>query len=482
KFGKHDHEKRALTTRAPSPIRDDVKTYVAAGLSETQIRRAVTIDHPQWAAQKQVRSLVGYYRTKDHPSSFSLSDLRDWCIERSQTPAHTPTESDTPFVPYFKLNDITEMFVFITTRRLLSTASLSVYLQVDGTYKLNWNNFPVLVCGTSDAQRHFHPFGIALVHSDESTACYVDLFKALKWSIPLVTNEAYYIHFLMADGSKAITKAQQQEFPCIRRLMCWAHVIRRCRAHKKMVPDDKWPQIESDICSIQLCCNDFIFDEASKLLLKKWQSDTSLDTFRMYFQSEWIDALPYWYEGSALRYPMTNNGLESLNGKIKKHYTLRSKLPLAGFLSTGCQMISDWSLKLHNCVFSLEPIVSKDLELFASKWSTSISKSMIPLPWNVYEQVVPTIHAQLGVQQCIDMYQHCQFNTFDNYRRWYESAHIVSVQQMYCTCRYFCKEYICKHLVGLKILYGIHKLPNDRLPLGKKPRGRPKKTSLALLF
>ncbi|CAF0932700.1 unnamed protein product [Didymodactylos carnosus] len=27
KFSKHCHEKRALTTRAPSPIRDDVKTY-----------------------------------------------------------------------------------------------------------------------------------------------------------------------------------------------------------------------------------------------------------------------------------------------------------------------------------------------------------------------------------------------------------------------------------------------------------------------
>ncbi|CAF1108729.1 unnamed protein product, partial [Didymodactylos carnosus] len=272
--------------------------------------------------------------------------------------------------------------------RLLSTASLSVYLQVDGTYKLNWNNFPVLVCGTSDAQRHFHPFGIALVYSDESTACYVDLFKALKWSIPLVTNQAYYIHFLIADGSKAITKAQQQEFSCIR----------------------------------------------------------------------------------------------NLNGKIKKHYTLRSKLPLSGFLSIGCQTISDWALKLHNCVFSLEPIVSKDLELFVSKWSTSISKSMIPLPWNVYEQVVPTIHVQLDVQQWIDMYQHCQFNTFDNYCRWYESAHIVSVQQMYCTCRYFCKEYICKHVVGLKIVYGIHKLPNDRLPPGKKPRERPKKQVLLYYF
>ncbi|CAF1310243.1 unnamed protein product [Didymodactylos carnosus] len=27
KFGKHDHEKRALTTRSPSPIREDIKTY-----------------------------------------------------------------------------------------------------------------------------------------------------------------------------------------------------------------------------------------------------------------------------------------------------------------------------------------------------------------------------------------------------------------------------------------------------------------------
>ena len=27
------------------------------------------------------------------------------------------------------------------------------------TYKLIWQGYPVLICGTSDRDRHFHPFG-----------------------------------------------------------------------------------------------------------------------------------------------------------------------------------------------------------------------------------------------------------------------------------------------------------------------------------
>ncbi|CAF4400468.1 unnamed protein product [Didymodactylos carnosus] len=81
KCGEHNHNNRASATRVSSPIRGNVKTYVAAGLSETLIRRAVTIDHHQATTPKQVRSLTGYYRRKNCPGSFSLEDLRSWCVQ-----------------------------------------------------------------------------------------------------------------------------------------------------------------------------------------------------------------------------------------------------------------------------------------------------------------------------------------------------------------------------------------------------------------
>ena len=52
---------------------------------------------------------------------------------------------------------------FLTTRRLIQfSMNADTVIHTDGTYKLVWEGFPVLIVGTSDADRHFHPFGKAL--------------------------------------------------------------------------------------------------------------------------------------------------------------------------------------------------------------------------------------------------------------------------------------------------------------------------------
>ncbi|CAF1356324.1 unnamed protein product [Didymodactylos carnosus] len=319
----HNHTERALTTRPPSPVREDVITYVAAGISETQIRRAVSITH-SGTTRQQVKSLVKYYRTKERPSAFSLQDLRGWCMLHSALPL--PTDLDSLFVPYFKLN-IDELFIFMTTRRLLSASSKSTYLQVDGTYKLNWNDFPLLICGTSDSQLHFHPCGIALVNSDEAATYYIELFKALKWSVPLVTHQAYVVNYVMCDGSK------------------------------------------------------------------------------------------------------------------------------------------DWSEKLTVAGFSQNVVISKELGTLALKWSQDVIKYATPIPWNIFETVVPTSHPIMSIQEWINCFGINAFSSFNHFKIWF-----------------FCKEYVCKHTVGLAIAFGYHVISKDRMPLGPKTRGRPKKSSLALVF
>ncbi|CAF0902265.1 unnamed protein product [Didymodactylos carnosus] len=344
-----------------------------------------------------------------------------------------PTDLDSLFVPYFKLN-IDELFIFMTTRRLLSASSKSTYLQVDGTYKLNWNDFPLLICGTSDSQRHFHPYGIALVNSDEAATCYIELFKTLKWSVPLVTHQAYVVNYAMCDGSKGLTSAQQQEFPAALRPMCWPHVIRRCRAHRTLVPKDKWDELDRDICFIQLCCNEYLFDIASNLLIQK-ESDKQLHAFKEYFKKEWIDKLKYWFEGAALRHPLTNNGLEN------------------------------WSEKLTVAGFSQNVVISEELETLALKWSQDVIKYATPIPWNIFETVVPTSHPIMSIQEWINCFGSNAFSSFSHFKIWF-----------------FCKEYVCKHTVGLAVAFGYHVISKDRMPLGPKKRGGPKKSSLALLF
>ncbi|CAF4383101.1 unnamed protein product [Rotaria socialis] len=116
---------------------------------------------------------------------------------------------------------------------------LSSLLQVDATYKLTWNELPLSVSGSSDADRHFRSFGVALVSSDEGSACYIDLFKQLKLISGQENQREYIVHYVMTDGAPGITRVQKEIFPQARRLMCWAHVVRKCREHRKLVPTDK---------------------------------------------------------------------------------------------------------------------------------------------------------------------------------------------------------------------------------------------------
>jgi hypothetical protein len=203
----------------------------------------------------------------------------------------------------------------------------------------------------------------------------------------------YEIQYLMADGAKGITAAKNFEFPYSRRLMCWAHAIRQMRQHRKMMPSDKWKVVEGDILALQLSFDDELFNQASSLLLKKWRSDPDLHTFSNYFEHTWLNDLKYWYEGAAVGYPSTNNGLESLNAKIKQQYTLRNKLPLSKFLATMEIMLHDWSVKSIENEFQTFPKVTVEQEKEAWKWLKGFDKNSM-LHWYEHSYVVPSNHCQ----------------------------------------------------------------------------------------
>ena len=59
------------------------------------------------------------------------------------------------FVPYYYTNDADSISVLFTTKQLLKGAQFSILLQGDVTYKLTWNELPLLVFGSSYANRHF---------------------------------------------------------------------------------------------------------------------------------------------------------------------------------------------------------------------------------------------------------------------------------------------------------------------------------------
>jgi hypothetical protein len=69
-------------------------------------------------------------------------------------------------------------FVFFTTKRLLSLAIKTKHLCADTTYKLIQHGYPLLIVGTTDKAKVFHPFGIAMCANEKEEA-YTFIFKAL---------------------------------------------------------------------------------------------------------------------------------------------------------------------------------------------------------------------------------------------------------------------------------------------------------------
>jgi hypothetical protein len=194
----HEHEEneRNPTTRLPSPIRKTVSDHVKCGLSQSQIKASLIINYPQHSInQDKLHNLVVYERRKDRPEIFSIYDLQNWCNEHKEA-----KELHSTFVPFYNAVDINNIFIFFTTKQLFQQIKLTTYLQVDATYKVNWNNLPLLVFGSTDANRHFKPFGMALISDDESVECYVKLFNSIK-TLAVQLNIQCLINQVMSDGA-----------------------------------------------------------------------------------------------------------------------------------------------------------------------------------------------------------------------------------------------------------------------------------------
>ncbi|RNA41738.1 hypothetical protein BpHYR1_044167 [Brachionus plicatilis] len=54
------------------------------------------------------------------------------------------------------------MMLVLRCTRLFPQTKKATYVASDPSHKLNWINFPILFCSTTDKAKAFHPFGILL--------------------------------------------------------------------------------------------------------------------------------------------------------------------------------------------------------------------------------------------------------------------------------------------------------------------------------
>ncbi|CAF2610650.1 unnamed protein product [Rotaria sp. Silwood2] len=477
--GSHDHQQRNTTTRLPSPIREVIIRLSDNGLVTSQINKVMKALHPDLSIDTKVMNVARVQRQKDSSSVKFIEDLQQWCLLRQNVPP--PDKQHDIFIPYYVANDVNDLFICLTTRQLLSACKYSSVLAIDCTYKITTNELPLLVFGTSDYNRRFYPMGICLISTDESADTFRTLFRGIQQWASAVNNQAYTISHVLADGAPGLTTAMS-EIPLARRLMCWFHMIQKCRQHAKLIKDKKkWLLVEQDIYSMQLIFDDQIFAIASRLMLLKWSADAELNDFRQYFEQEWILSLPYWYEGAACLAPSTNNGLESLNGRIKKDYTLRNRLPLSAFLKIAERMLIDWSKDSEEKPFQLHITYKDDLKLSAYTWLQQLDKTQI-LQMNANVYVIPSKNGNMSTTTWVQQFHAMTWNNYDELVNWLNSARLISclrlLPPLFCTCRTGLKEYTCVHILGLLMLWGSQPMP--QLIGKRKGKGRPKKVKLAL--
>ncbi|CAF1213443.1 unnamed protein product [Didymodactylos carnosus] len=134
KFESNNHDQRNGTTRLRSPIRDIIR-----------------------------QMSVKYSRLKGRKNIVSTDNLQTWCNQYLNYLSSDKLHD--VFVLYYEAIDINHIFIYITTPILLSTCKYSSILAFV-TYKITWNELPLLIFETSDFNRHFHPLGLCLISTD----------------------------------------------------------------------------------------------------------------------------------------------------------------------------------------------------------------------------------------------------------------------------------------------------------------------------
>ncbi len=123
--------------------------------------------------------------------------------------------------------------LFFTTKRLLSIALKANHIAIDPTYKLVWQGYPVIQVGSTDKQKHYQPFGLAVCDSEEDID-FDFIFSSLLKLVP-----GFHPTILLADGSHAITNAffsafiNDLNFHRYIRVQCWVHMLRNVEKRLK---------------------------------------------------------------------------------------------------------------------------------------------------------------------------------------------------------------------------------------------------------
>lgn len=370
--GEHEHGPRAergIGTEIGNQIEElfDSGVVLPNNILSQLRNRGIIVEKP-----KLNSFLVRLKKRKGEGNAIELGQVIDWCSNNKEI----PISADEVFVANFEINsNIPEpvMRIFITTKRLVQMASYNgVHVCTDLSYKLVWQGYPVIIVGTTDMTRQFHPFGMA-VCTNEGHEDYAFIFNSLKMIVQQVCGFDYEPTVLIAGDSLQITTGFRNSFATLRhRVVCWDQVGRSIDKHLNLISTQfNQVAIKSDIVEMQLSANLDVFNTAVRLFNEKWCIE---ERFLAYFNLEWVVKLNGWFKGytTTLKIPSLNDGLDIFKRAIKDQFG--SRMPVEQFFELLRQnLVHNWSVDrdpqyLDAKLYATTVEYSQDDKLKANQW------------------------------------------------------------------------------------------------------------------
>jgi MULE transposase domain/SWIM zinc finger len=442
----------------------------------------------------QIRNFLSRWKQSNVSNgAITLSDL----VKLSDKHRSIPYNLDEVFVLNIlhevESSIVTSFQVIFSTKRLLSLGRYATNCHLDGTYKLVYQGYPVLILGFTDKDHTFHPIALSL-SKNERAKDYYDLLRTVETMMCHIFGPEvrYQPSILISDASMAIKSGftKWRNTNEIKMITCWAHVIANIDKHRCKIKEVAlWEQIRGDIEILQLSASPEIFAVAKELFLKKYKKEPGAQDFIEYFEKQWLDQLDTWYEGYCSGHPSTNNALEATNNNIKRENTYRKRLRIEDFFEVvTSNIVFNWSVDRRDKekVIVDKPTITLDIWTKAYQWAIddrikNKTKDNDNLVFCASSTLKKKLH--VVVPKFIRLWNTLGWKSFDEYSKWYKTIWILQrkegeVIEYSCSCPTYQKEYICKHSVGVLIRLDKVNVPDaaKAIPIGeKRPKGRPAK-------
>lgn len=175
----HDHDKlmegrkRMLSDEMIAYIdqlfEKDVTRYdpIIKFIEEERTKNKVFIGEPN-PERRQIEYRLKLYRNSEIKPIINLGDLMKWCNDNESF----PNNDNDAFVLGHECSSISQEMNFrfcLSTPLLLKKFIRLKTTCIDATYKLNYNGFPLIVFGTVDRQKRFHPLCMRVPRTKQKT-------------------------------------------------------------------------------------------------------------------------------------------------------------------------------------------------------------------------------------------------------------------------------------------------------------------------